>query len=971
MPTPTLTPGDEKQNDTLNPGQRDADQRFNDLAGTEKHGTIDMSDFERNYGEAADSAQEDANIKKLQEQEAGSAPSAGWRNNTEEPASKQTSGRVKGFFKKASPALGITGVLGIGGFILLALTSPSLLIVQLKETMVGKFNTQLSSMEARTNKIIYAKMNGATSGFCNSTISLRCKFTSMSEKQVAKLKAAGIEVEPARTGSITGRVVPASMKFGDTEVTARNFATTAGTNADFRAALKQAYNPKYAGFTGKAWANVATKFKISKQAPELNANEDPEKARAKINEIAKEGTEDSGSRTRAAGDPECDSNQCMTEEDAKQANSNAETIKAEAENGTAAKDIRSKLSGINSGSVTAFFKITGPMDYACQGYGALTTLSYAAKAIRAAQLVRYSMIFIGVADAIKAGVSPEPEDIELLGNVLTTTTVDSSDPSKVLVGSATDSFGYKYAAYGDTGASEQSMKIANRFMAGGGFVGEMSAVTGTILSTLGGRGAAKNTCGFLANPFVQGASIVLGVAALFVPGANVAKIAASAITGAGIGLALTILPGLLADIVAGTVTNDIVGEEAGNAITSGSGALMSDSLAAQNGNAPMTKRDAVAYNNLQVETQNQYIADELRQTSPFDATNPNTFIGSIAASLIPLQSSSNPLTTLGSLFASSTKNLFPTSQALDTEQYKKSLDICKDLDVEESGFAADPFCNVIRGIPPKYLDKDPLTVIDELEAAGDLTSTGEPAGKYPEFIDQCILNEEPLGYKNMDTGYSDAEVQQCIIKDSNANYYLNFMDRRVELGMSGEDIVATGTSSVSASTSIDEANLFSDSTSVPCAAGTETVETSTGYRRGKPVTIQLCALPNTTEGGKPARVNSRASGAVYLMFEDLRKHLGVEKITINSSYRTMAEQQEAKRRYGGQAATPGWSNHQMGYAFDVNMGSANGGNSNSYTMNVNTSYPGNKVWEWLKANASKYHFSQYPPEGWHWSITGE
>jgi hypothetical protein len=970
MPTSTFTPGDEKQDEKLNPGQRDADRRFSDLSGAEKRGTVDMSDFERNYGENADSSQEDANIKKLQEQESSSAPSAGWKNNVEESSDSKKGGRAKGWFKKASPALGIGGVLGIGGFMLLALTSPSLLIVQLKETMVGRFNTQLSSMEARSNKILYAKMNGATSGFCNSKISIRCKFTTMSEKQVAKMKAAGIEVVPAKTGAITGRVKPASLKFNNIEVTANNFASLAGSDADFRSALKQAYNPKYAGFVGKAWANVASRFKISKQAPELNAEESREKARTTINEIAQEGTEDTGSRVRVVGDAECEGTQCITEEDANKMNEDIDKIKTDSESGGAASSVRERLSGINTGAVSSFFKITGPVDAACQVYGGLTTLSYAAKAIRAAQLVRYAMLFIGVADSIKAGSSPEPKDVELLGSILTTTVRSQADPNVTLVGSATDSFGYKYAAYGDSGSSEESMKIANRFISGGGFVGEMSAVTNAILTPLGGRTGAKNTCGFLANPVVQGASIVVGIASLFVPGANIAKIAISAGANIGVSLAIAVLPGMLADIVAGTVTNDIVGEESGNAIVSGSGALMSDALAAQNGNAPMSKEDAIAYNSLQTATNDQYIADELRNTNPLDATNAHTFLGSIVAALIPLQSSSNPLTTVGSLLSSSMANIVPESKALSDENYAKTLNLCQDMDVAEGGYAADPFCNVIRGIPPQYLNKDPLKVVDELVATGDLTEDGEPAGKYPEFIDLCITNEEPLGYKNADTGFDANQVKSCVINDSNANYYLNYVDQRVELGLSGEDEEASGPSSV-ANLEVDEANLFTDSSSIACAAGTESAGINTGYRQGKPITIQVCKLPNTAlQSGGPALVNSRASGVAYAMFEKMRTDLGIEKVTLNDSFRTMAEQQEAKATYGGQAATPGWSNHQMGYAFDVNMGAANGGNSSGYRMNVNTSYPGNKVWEWLKANASTYHFSQYAPEGWHWSING-
>lgn len=784
MSKSTLTEGDQKQ-DELNPGQRHADQ-LTELAGTEKRGTADMSDFERNYRENADSSQEDENIRKAREGETSSRPPEGWRNDVKEPGAVKGKGK-KVWYKRFAPAMGVGGLITIGALIMVGLASPSLLIVQLKETMVGRFNTQLSAMEARTNKIIYAKLNGATSGFCNAKLTIRCKYTTMSEKQVNKLKLAGIEVETDGSTTIAGRVRPTAMIFNGERITAATFATTAGTNAAFRNALKQAYNPKYAGFVGKAWANAATKYKISKQAPELNADEDPDKARAMINDIAREGTEDTGSRVRVDGDPDCEGNTCFTEADAEKANADAGAISEAAKDGSAAADVRAKLSGINSAAVSSFFKISAPLDYACQGYGALTTLSYAGKAIRAAQMVRYMMIFVGVADAIKAGISPEPEDVELLGDILTTTMVSSADPTQTTVGSATDSFGYRYAAYLDTGGPEQSMQIANRFIAGGGFVGELSAVTGTILTALGGRGGAKTTCGFLANPLVQGASLVVGIAALFVPGANVGKIVSGAAAGAAVGLALAVLPSMLADILAGTVTKDIVGEESGNAIASGSGALMSDTLAAQNGNGPMTKEDAMAYNTLQKQTVDQYIADELLETSPFDATNPHTFVGSIVAKLIPLQSRSNPLSTLSSLLSTSVSSITPKTDALSTEEYEKIFAICKDLDVIEAGYATDPFCNVIRGIPPKYLDRDPFEVVEWLIANGYLTSDELQTAKYNDFITKCILNIEPLGYQSPDSGFDVQTAQDCIIDDGNANLYLGFMDKRVELGLSDED----------------------------------------------------------------------------------------------------------------------------------------------------------------------------------------
>lgn len=980
MPAPTFTPGDKKQDEKLNPGQQDYDRRFNDIVEAEKQAAA-FKDISDNYDKDADASQEDANIKKLQQEEASSAPSAGWRNDVKGDGGTEKRSRLKGWFKKASPALGIGGILGIGGFILIALTSPSLLIVQIKETMAEKFNTQLASMESRSNKLLISKLEGSTKGYCGSIVTIRCKFTTMSKKQVEKLKAAGIEVEGEEV--IGGRTRPTGLVFNGEEISPKDFSRRASTDAAFRSALKQAYNPKYAGFVGKAWANVSARFKISKQMPELNANEGEEKARAKLNEIAREGTSDSGRTTLDIDDENCDA-ECR--ERTNGVNSEAEKLGSQIKEGDPANEVRAHLSGVGLGTVTSAFKITGIVDNACQVHGAATMLSYAAKSLRAAQLARYFMVFATFADGIKGGASPDPADIAFLGNIATATVRDKNDPTKVTLGSFTDSFGYKYAAYGDTGASKKSMQVANRFMAGGGFVGEMSTAMNTIYSFIpGGRPAAKDTCRTLGNPFIQGASLVLGVAALLVPGANVAKMTIQAAGSITVSLILAALPALLMDIVAGTVTENIQGEESGNAVTSGAGSVMSDALAAQNGNGPVTKADAIAYNALQTEITNQYIADETRNTSPFDATNPHTFVGSIAASLLPLQSSSNPLTTIGSVLTNSLKSIVPSSNALSTEQYKESLEICQDPDVLDAGYAADPFCNVIRIIPPKYLDRDPITVADRLIAANDLSEDGMPIGNYATFINDCILNQEPLGYASADSGFDVAAASKCIINDSTADYYINFADRRVDLGQSDEDTVGESNTTSIAGVAIDMEHLYEDSTGVACAPNTIDKGTNTGYVEGRAFAVRLCALPNSSEPSKPggmALVNSRVSGAAYAMLEQMKVDLikeGVKdengqlitKIPFGDSYRSPEEQQQAINTCGlysdgGCAAAQGFSNHQSGVALDFEY-------NNTYCVHSRgiKTCPASPYWKWLSTYAKDFGYNNGIDEWWHWSPTGK
>lgn len=78
---------------------------------------------------------------------------------------------------------------------------------------------------------------------------------------------------------------------------------------------------------------------------------------------------------------------------------------------------------------------------------------------------------------------------------------------------------------------------------------------------------------------------------------------------------------------------------------------------------------------------------------------------------------------------------------------------------------------------------------------------------------------------------------------------------------------------------------------------------------------------------------------------------GVQLI-INSGYRTHAEQQALWNAHPDPkwVARPGTSNHEKGQAIDF----ANVGNA----------------WAWLKAHAGQFGFKNYPPEPWHYSLTG-
>jgi hypothetical protein len=195
-----------------------------------------------------------------------------------------------------------------------------------------------------------------------------------------------------------------------------------------------------------------------------------------------------------------------------------------------------------------------------------------------------------------------------------------------------------------------------------------------------------------------------------------------------------------------------------------------------------------------------------------------------------------------------------------------------------------------------------------------------------------------------------------------AQYYFNTYSGST--GGGSDDECSSG--GVTADISFDMEKLFEDSSGIQCAPGTNDTGVDEAYNRGQPYTARLCEVTNSVESGKGrgALVNSRVSGAVFEMFKKMGEDLGVEKIPINSSFRTYEDQADAYARYGSpQAAAPGWSNHQSGVAIDFGEGGC------AYKAGI-TSCSSNRFWVWLTANASQYQFQQLSNEWWHWSPNG-
>lgn len=726
--------------------------------------------------------------------------SGGWTVNRSPEGAKggSTGSNAVKILKKGGPAgILLSVLLGIGGLFSF-FGGPGLLIVNLAEKMTEKFNHQLTSMDIRTNKIISAKIKNTTTGVCT-PVKIKCKFASFSAKEIENFKRAGIEIIPDENvgKTLTGRTKASGFKYnGGAEIKAGDFASELKKNPGFAQAVRNGYNPKFAGMSDAIASKVFAKLKISKKSPLPDEAKNDEERLKAVEEQTKNGQSDPATK-HAVGekkDPNCQKDCATYTQDEINAEKASGTIGDEASK-VDAEDSKSSSKALNeladkgpsvAGKLTSLVKVSGIADNACSVYGMMKAVSIAAKTIRMAQMARFAMVFLTTASMIKAG-DAKPEDVAFLGTMLTTTfTTTGSDGKKKTTLPATDSFGYRYAAFGDKGINE----AATPFLAGGGLTGKLSGVTSAITSVIGGPRSADTTCKTLSNPFVQGASFLGGIALMIIPGGQAlsgAKIAGQLSLAALTFTAEMLLPALLADIVAGKlVDKNTVGEPAGNAIAAGSGGMMSQ-LAISGGNAPLTKAQAKQMVAVNEEVKLSYAASDRATKSPFDISSPNTFMGSIASGFIPYiysgdQTFFGKIRDLASISASSVSHFAITPTYADTTE---SFDECTDVDYQNIDLATDPFCNVVAGIPSASMNDDPNVVNDRLLAKGLIDEeTGAPVGTYADFVTKCMDREEPFGSTGSDS--TGDRGTDCFLDGSDqtkGDMYVHYVDMRVNDGM--------------------------------------------------------------------------------------------------------------------------------------------------------------------------------------------
>lgn len=154
--------------------------------------------------------------------------------------------------------------------------------------------------------------------------------------------------------------------------------------------------------------------------------------------------------------------------------------------------------------------------------------------------------------------------------------------------------------------------------------------------------------------------------------------------------------------------------------------------------------------------------------------------------------------------------------------------------------------------------------------------------------------------------------------------------------------------------------VVGDTSGETCNAGTDG-GVGDGYAGGKLYKIRLCIVAGMD-------VNSQVATNVDQMVKDA----GSQGLKLTGGgFRTMEEQIALRRAHGcgdiynasanscsPPTARPGYSNHQMGLAVDLNC---NGSLIRSHSS---------PCFVWLAQHAGQYGFKNLPSEAWHWSIDG-
>jgi hypothetical protein len=813
-----------EQDAKYNPGQRYADREFGDIT-------------KQYHSSTADDTTENANIENLKESEK-KAPGANDNKNLNQAESKG-SDQNKGMGGASLAAGGVAGLAGralqfimghkksSGGIALLTtliilvafnLASPAAILVAIKEALsrfpMREANIGMSHRLVKISKAKYFGVPECTGG------KWKCRHQKgVTPKEIDKFKKAGFTLEDGYKRG--GKQFFKSISYVDSDgkkvsITAENFEKAMKDNPLARAHFNKILSSRSIMARSAASLKKLAKFFVNRKNP-AGAENDTKNGRLKklrgyvydkisfaklkagppVEETDEDGKPVKGAAeaNKVGGAAAAAADQLNQDAiDGKQApenianprNLNAGASKLEKLGKTLGKSIKGGLKGLFTGVFTS-------LDAYCTVYQIVRTVALTAKILVVAQLIKYAMIFLTVADQLKAGDGGGGGVASFVSDILLRPSTEPESAGKTI----SDSPGW--VAITQSGIIDRESMM--RFVTGGAVM----IFFHKAQKFLSVGGLSPSTCKFVKSGLGQAGLLVGGlVTSLLSIGGGVL---AGVLIGVGKGLLMAIalqyaIP-YVAQMAAGTVSPDPEndpqgGYGAGNALAAGVSALGGE-MTKSNGMRPMTT-DLQAYIQRTTMKEQQTMAEadaiENRERGIFSPTNPGSFQNQFALAMLPyvspiiagknlgatimkggelLQSALATVPNMFSRTAGAIEGIDPNS----VQAYRG--DACPDEDIQELNLVATFSCTEVRG-PSKLAigvgkGSDPDAIVQWLADHNYLDAeTGEMSDELKEFKEACIdSTTQPITADGLDIEGLDKGGKACTSQDKKYEYFWTYI----------------------------------------------------------------------------------------------------------------------------------------------------------------------------------------------------
>ena len=739
-----------EQGPGTNPAEDDYRSKFDDITGRP-----DMQAL-NDQGDAIsrDHSRKEVNGKEKQavsDTEAGKAAVA-----AANVAGSPIAGQAAKLLGKIRVNKGASGAITATIIVIFMLFSASILTTSLGPiafftNIMDDLNDSLPAMDKRSAAMLRTKVmtNAERQKFLKgcTTMSIRCKFKSISKRDEARFKRAGITVQG---DSIAGRKFPTSYTMTidgvETKLSAKELADKVSGKepTEVKSKVRTALNMRSFGTKDKARSWVLRKLGVSQSAPKLTGNVD----------------EDAKALAQGKSTITADTNVVVGVDEDGRPIVNGEAASSPASTEATKAIAAGAASGFKKGiaSFAKAFNITGIADIACSVKNMIGYSVTASKYATGIKLVQHVQPIAALAFKIKAGEGT-PHDAEVLGKVMNDTDtretiadigktaqtynedpVDKEKPNpdqgkSVLDGNLSEMSALKSPPIVTEATQKYSLGISIASIAG------ILAFSATMMSAFG---VDKTKCDLIQNWAARGAAFIVGVLAWFtgVGEANTAAILGFAAAAMGAFIILGI--GLAVITNSSPVPDDIREKPMENSAAMWTGkAYLAGEDAKIRGLVPGTDEDIMAYSKELYATNVAYDAIEAEETAWYDTSSTNSIVSKAATTIgmiaKPSLSGSGTIASASSLMHSAATSVFD-SQASAVAIDPARLKICQpDPDVDSYAtasviggpIAVDVQCNVRYHMPAADLALDVDDVANYMEDNGHVvrdTLTGLPEG---------------------------------------------------------------------------------------------------------------------------------------------------------------------------------------------------------------------------------------------------